>query len=87
MKHVKSGGWQGDNQTARDRTQRLAQKQKPAGEVFSPAGLDPNSNIHSRVSESLADQLPKGCLAGGVGSLDRVDLVGGVAARVTSERS
>ena len=49
-----SGVWQGDNQTARDRRQRLAQKQKPAGEDFSPAGLDSNQTPISRVSESLA---------------------------------
>ena len=54
FRQEESGVWQGDNQTARDRTQRLAQKQKPAGEGFSPAGLDPNSDISSRVSESLA---------------------------------
>ena len=54
LRQEESGVWQGDNQTARDRTQRLAQKQKPVGEGFSPASLDFNSNTHSRVSESLA---------------------------------
>jgi hypothetical protein len=42
MKHVSSGVWQGENQTARDSPQQLAKKQKPTGEGNSPVGLVSN---------------------------------------------